>query len=59
MPGFTGLDIISGCEDPSDLLEVGYQFGLVGGVMACTASNLALIAMAVIQAGGEVGLDGV
>ena len=53
----TGLDIISGCEDPSDLLDIGYQFGLVGrDVMAFTASNLAPIAKAVIQvpeAGGR------
>ena len=46
----TGLDIISGCKDPSDLLEVGYRLGPVGrDVMACTASNLAPIAKAVIQ----------
>ena len=52
-----GLDIISGCEDPSELLEVGYRLGLVRrDVMACTASNLAPIAKAVIEvpeAGGR------
>ena len=37
-------------EDPSDLLEVGYQDGLVRrDVMTCTGSNLAAIAKAVIQ----------
>ena len=39
MPGFTLGS--SGCEDPSDLLEVGCRLGLVGrDVMARTASNL-------------------
>ena len=48
----TGLDRIDGSADPSDidLLEVGYQFGLVERyVMACTASNLAPIAKAVVR----------